>query len=98
MKINTANSELCLNMNLRRLVNEEGDLAEPITRQFVFRDTGGCLTRANATYYQSVDFAVPAQEKSFTITTGGASNIFFSVSVTGDNKLQLENISGENQG
>lgn len=78
-------------LNIRRLTNEEGDFAPPDTPRFVFSDTGGDAINRNATYSdQPVVFKVGETERQFELTTGGASNIFFSVTVSYDGAVSVE--------
>lgn len=87
----------CLELKLRRVVNEEGDLTPPNTQEFAFPN--GCVAMPNSTYAnQEVIFVVPETDKEFVITTGGNSNVFFSVKFTPDGKLDVENLSAETQG
>jgi hypothetical protein len=77
-------------MNLRRLLNEEGDLAAPSMKQFVFPGTGGSGINSNITLSdQKVVFVVPETDKEFIITTGGSSGIFFSVTVQSDGSIKV---------
>ncbi|GEM_PF-6553046 len=99
LKITTAvsySNTNCLEPQLRRVINEEGDLALPNTKQFSFAN--GCVATPDTTTNQEVSFVVPESETEFTVTTGGASNIFFSVKLTPDGKLNVENISAETRG
>ncbi len=78
-------------MNFRMELNEEGDMAVPNTRQFMFPGTGGQLAIQNITYTdQRVIFVVPESQKVFNITTGGKSNIFFTVTVLENGQLKVE--------
>lgn len=87
----------CLSVDLRRVLNEEGDLAQANSPTFALPN--GCIAAPNATYAnQKLFFVVPDSEKEFTLTTGGNSNIFFSVKLTPEGKLNIENLSAETQG
>jgi hypothetical protein len=72
----------CVPVNLKRELNEEGDMALSNTSQFYFPDTKGCMPARGASYEdQKVIFVVPESEKTFNITTGGQSNIFFTINL-----------------
>ncbi len=78
-------------LNLRRLLNEEGELLAPNTKGFVFPDSGGDFGKPNQIYEnQKVVFVVPESAKEFNITTGGKTNIFFTITVSGDGSLKVE--------
>lgn len=77
-------------LNLRRLLSEEGDMVSPNTRQFMFPGVGGYWMQPNITYeHQKVIFVVPETLREFNITTGGESNIFFTVSIGKDNTIKV---------
>lgn len=87
----------CAPLTMRRVVNEEGDMAPPNIAKFNF-PSGGCGIDANTTYTgQEIPFVVPETENEFTLTTGGSSNIFFSVSAA-SGTIRVENISEQKQG
>jgi len=89
----------CVSLNFRRALNEEGDTAIPNNDQFRFPGTGGCQATRGVTFNdQKVIFVVPETEKVFTLTTGGKSNIFFTVTVLDDGHLKLEKTYTGNQG
>jgi len=91
LKINTHNSVDCFPLNLRRLLNEEGDLLSPNTSQFRFK-SGGCFMDANQVYPDNqVIFVVPETEREFYITTGGASNIYFTITILADGSVKVQN-------
>ncbi len=101
LKINTSkmNSSQCIPLNIRRLINEEGDLLAPNTKQFYFPDSGGCIAMPNKTYFdQKIIFVVPEQEKEFHITTGGQLNMFFTITVLENNNLKVEKVYPEEIG
>ena len=78
-------------LNLRRLINEEGELLSPNTKGFVFPDSGGDFGKPNQIYEnQKVIFVVPETTKEFNITTGGKTNIFFTITVLDDGSLKVE--------
>lgn len=81
---------MCLPTELRLVLNEEGDLIAPINPKFNTECPMG-----NRTYFdQEVIFVVPENQRNFTFTTGGKSNIFFEVSVSGnDFKIQLSSVT-----
>lgn len=73
----------CVPLNLRLLIDEEGDLAAPETTQFTFPESGNCEGASGATYNSvPVIFTVDPTKFPLFITTGGASNIFLEVATT----------------
>lgn len=77
-------------LNLKRLLNEAGEFQSPNTKGFVFPDSGGDFGRPNQIYEnQKVIFVVPEGTKEFNITTGGKTNIFFTVTVQLDGTLKV---------
>jgi len=89
----------CVSMNLRREINELGDMASPNNEQFYFPDTSGCMPKKDVTYFdQGVIFVVSETEKAFTLTTGGNSNIFFTVTLLENGHLKVEKIETGGQG
>jgi len=77
------NVEQCIPLNIRLLVNEQGDLAPPVTPQFTFPESGACEGAPGATYTdQQVVFDVDPTISPLFFTTGGASNVFFQISTT----------------
>jgi len=89
----------CVLMNLRREINELGDMASPNNEQFYFPDTGGCMPKKDETYSdQGVIFVVPESEKLFTFTTGGQSKIFFTVQVLENEELKVEKVYSNEKG
>ena len=82
----------CVPMSLRMQRSDTGGLVAPNTEQFVFPGSNGCQPKENMTYEnQRVVFVVPEGQKSFTITTGGRSNILFTVRADG-NQLEVERL------
>lgn len=81
----------CIPVNMRRLLNEEGDLEPPSNSQFQFSANGVASCALNNTTYQNqkVIFVKSADDKDFEFTTGGASNIFFSVSILKNGKIKI---------
>ncbi len=78
-------------LGIRRIANEQGDLAAPSETQFYFSDRDGNGIQPNATESDvPVTFLVPASDKQFEFTTGGASNIFFSVTAQDDGTIKVE--------
>ncbi|MGC9968545.1 MAG: hypothetical protein ABSC29_02325 [Minisyncoccia bacterium] len=73
----------CVPANLRLVTDESGTLeppSSPAGSTFTFPDTQNCGGTPGATYSQSVTFAVgPSVAVPFLFTTGGASNVFFTV-------------------
>lgn len=77
--------------NLRRLLNEAGELMAPNTKEFIFSDSGSNFGKPNQIYEnQKVIFVVPESAKEFIITTGGKTNIFFTITVQPDGALKVE--------
>jgi len=74
-------AKICIDVPLRMVVNEQGDLAAPLNKRF----NEGCFGDNQTYYNQEVIFEVPSDKKEFVITTGDDSNIFFTVKVL-DNK------------
>jgi len=88
-KINTHWDALGIDLytEQRLILNEEGDKMAPINLYFNVQSLGG-----KKTYYdQEVIFVVPKTQKVFTFTTGGSSNIFFTVKILDDGRLQVGN-------
>ncbi len=88
----------CIPMNMRMLVDEQGDLATPETPQFTFPETNSCEGAPGATYTdQQVVFNVDPTMLPLFFTTGGASNIFFEVATTtgGGLDVSVPSASGE---
>ena len=79
---NTQNKYKCADINIRRVINEEGDMIHPNTDQFHFPGSGGCMMENNTSYQdQKVIFVVSEDEKNFVITSGGTSNVLFTINV-----------------
>jgi hypothetical protein len=90
VKVVTGDSYACVPMNLRLVTDEAGDMQAPDTAQFQFADSGGCQGTPHVTYdRQPVVFTVDPTTAPFLFTTGGQSNIFFEVSTTTGNGLQV---------
>ena len=78
-------AQVCLDVDLRMIANEQGDFIAPINRMFNAHCFGD-----NQTYYnQEVIFEVPSDKKEFIITTGGDSNIFFTVKVLDNGDIEV---------
>ncbi len=96
LKISTGNSQMCLPLNMRRVINEFGDLAQPNTTTYDFPDVRGPQVKGycpspNSTFdNQKVIFAVDGAEKQYALTTGGRSNTFFFITVQDDGTLKVE--------
>jgi len=82
-KITNYNStHQCVNLNLRRVVNEEGDMVAANTDQFHFSQSGGCMIPGGISETQKVVFVVPETDKTFEMTTFGlSSNVFFTINL-----------------
>lgn len=96
LKINTGRDAACQEIALRRLIDEEGNLAPPENANgaFLQDEEGKCIAVPNAAFPdQKVVFAIPAAEQELLFTTGGQSNIFFSVTIRGDGTVDVHNIS-----
>jgi hypothetical protein len=91
----------CMRLNLRRELNEKGDMVAPNTDQFHFPNSPnsmGCVPAKNITYTdQKIIFVVPESENKISITTGGESNIYFTIwKFSTESNLQLErDLAGE---
>lgn len=98
LKISTGNSASCLSVNMRRVISEEGDLAQPNTTSYDFPDVRGgniqdrlrCPAPNSTFDNQKIIFVVTEADKEFTFTTGGQSNVFFFVTVQADGTLKVE--------
>jgi hypothetical protein len=96
LTISTGNSSMCLPLNMRRVINESGDLAQPNTTAYDFPDVRGSGAKGycpapNSTFdNQNIVFEVPRTDTQFTLTTDGSSNVFFFVTVQGDGTLKVE--------
>ncbi len=96
LKISTGNSPQCIPVNMRQLLNEQGDLGAPMNSRFDFPDTRGAqfigfCPAPNITYTaQKVIFPASENQNQFEFTTGGTSNIFFSVTVNASGTIQLQ--------
>lgn len=94
---NRGSSPTCPAMNLRNVINEEGDLGTPLNRQFLF-SSGSCVLNALSSETQQIIFAlesIPSLEsipKQFTIYTDGTSQIFFSIITEGAKGLRVEKV------
>jgi hypothetical protein len=81
----------CVALNLRMVADEAGDLAPPNPASFAFPDSGNCNGGANETYTnQTTTFTVDPTALPLLFTTGGASNIYFEVTTSTDNGLQVD--------
>jgi hypothetical protein len=92
------NSMQCVPLNVKMLIDEQGDLASPITPQFTFPETNSCEGAPGATYTdQQAIFNVDLTAFPLFFTTGGASNIFFQVATTTDGGVSVttQNTSGQ---
>ncbi len=73
----------CVPVNLRLVADEFGTLrppSAPPASTFTFPDTQSCNGTPGATYSESAVFSIdPSIFSPFLLTTGGASNVFFSV-------------------
>jgi len=80
----------CVPLNLRLVANESGLLAPPTTPQFTFPESGSCEGAPGATYNdQAVTFTADPSLFPVFITTGGTSNVYFQVSTTTNNGIQI---------
>jgi len=77
---------LCPEVDFRMELNEEGDLMSPVNAYFNNECFWGNQTYNN----QEVVFVVPESQKQFNITTGGKSNIFFTITVLQNGDIKLE--------
>ena len=83
LAVAVGNTTQCIPLNIRMLLDEQGNLAAPITPQFTFPESGACEGAPGATYTdQQAVFDVDPTAFPLFFTTGGASNIFFQISTT----------------
>ncbi|TSC82864.1 MAG: hypothetical protein G01um101420_46 [Parcubacteria group bacterium Gr01-1014_20] len=96
LKITSGKTAECLSVDFRRVLDEEGNLAQPNTFRYKFVDPSipgsftGCPMSSTTYNDQSVIFVVGKDEKEFLLNTGGQSNLFFTVKVVEGNKLKVE--------
>jgi hypothetical protein len=80
-------------ITLRRVLDEEGNMASPVTTWIYFSEVGSIGLRPNETYYDKpVVFSVPKGETEFLFTTGGTTNIFFFVKAMPDGTVKVEKV------
>lgn len=91
LAIKTGRTYECIQMNLRLVSDELGNLETPDTQQFMFPDSGGCGSTPNKSYPdQAVVFTIdPGVPSPFLFTTGGASDVFFQVATTSANGIEI---------
>lgn len=80
-------------ITIKRVINEEGDMLSPNTKQFFFPGTGGMSSPPSASYLdQKIIFVVPKEEREFYIQTLGDKNTdaVFKVYISNDNELKVE--------
>jgi len=89
--VQMGNTQECVPMNMRLIVDESGSLAAPNPQQFTFPDSQSCNGTANATYdNQAVSFAIDQNLSApYLFTTGGTSKIFFEVATTTDGGVSV---------
>ena len=76
-------------LDMRYLLNEEGDYRIPKTKQFTFSSTNGALLPAQSTDNQTVEFSVPQDRSEHIFTTGGQADDFFSIIIQ-DGEISIE--------
>jgi hypothetical protein len=83
----------CVPINIRIITDESGDMAAPnipSTANFPLGSGSDCTGTGNAMYPgQAVTFTVDPSAMPFLLTTGAPGNIFFEVSTTTGNGLQV---------
>lgn len=93
LAIKMSNVSECVPVNLRLVADESGTLmppSSPTGGTFTFPDTQNCGGTPGATYSQSVTFTVaPSVVAPFLFTSGGASNVFFTVATNTANRLDI---------
>jgi hypothetical protein len=90
LTVQTGQSPECVPLNVRLVADEEGDLDPPNPASFTFPDSGNCNGAPNETYAnQTTTFTVDPTAFPLLFTTGGASNIFFEVTTSTDNGLNV---------
>ncbi len=101
-KVHNGGVDTCIEVPVQRILNEEGDL-EPSTTPFYPRrplSAGlGCIFNHDTTYYdQSAAFVVDKGDQEFYFKSKTTPNVVFSVRLTSDGKLQVENVSQQKNG
>lgn len=93
VNVETGASIQCVPVNLRLITDEQGDMAAPsapASPNFLLGGDGTCTPTANTAYpNQIVTFEVDPTQMPFLITTGGTSNVFFEVTTSTNNGLQV---------
>ena len=93
VNVQTGASAQCVPVNLRLITDEQGDMAAPSapnSPNFPLAADGTCTAAANTSYpNQVVMFEVDPAQTPFLVTTGGTSNVFFEVTTSTDNGLQI---------
>jgi hypothetical protein len=90
LTVQTGQSPECVPLNIRLVADEEGDLDPPNPASFTFPDSGNCNGAPSETYAnQTTTFTVDPTSFPLLFTTGGASNIFFEVSTSTDDGLNV---------
>ena len=90
LKISTTRAVDCLPLNIRRLINEEGNLLAPSVTQIWLP---GCSAQANQTYSDvRVPFVISPAEKEVIFTTGTLPKNFYSVKILDGNNVKVEKL------
>ena len=89
---NHSNNSACASMNIRRVINEEGDFGTPISRQFLFPSSGGCMVTALSSENQKIVFALEGTEKEYIVYVDNMPQLFFSIKPEGTDTLRIEKI------
>jgi hypothetical protein len=83
----------CIPINLRMVTDEQGDMATPsapLGANFPLASDGSCNVAPNAQYTSKVTFTIDPTTSPFIFTTGAPSNLFFEVTTTTGNGLQVD--------
>lgn len=88
---NTTDKALCVENNFRLEINEDGEMLHPNDKQFHFPKSGGCIIEDHVSYSdQKVIFNVSKEDRSFGITTGKNTNIFFNIDILENGEIEIE--------
>ncbi len=85
LSIQMGNDSECVPVNVRLVVDEAGTLRAPESpagAMFAFPDTQTCNGTPGALYSESLVWKIGSMPSPYLLTTGGTSNIFFSVATS----------------
>lgn len=90
LDVQMGGSPACVPLNLRLVADESGNLQGPAEPGFSFPDSGNCNGAPNTDYpNETATFAVDPAKLPLIFTTGGEKNIFFEVSTTTANGIDI---------